>query len=92
MANLEIIDQIGPHIINDNLRIVKKSFKKGEKIEKHTHEGFNVSFVLAQGKADFEVGDEKKTLEGPVVLNFDGKEPISVEALTDIEVFVFLIG
>lgn len=81
----------GKHEVNDNLTIVRKELSAGDTIDRHNHEGYNVSFTLCQGKADIWINaEEKHTLTAPAVLNFDGKNTIEASVLEDAVAYIYL--
>lgn len=75
------------------LMVVHHGLKAGEKIPSHNHEGQNIFFTVVKGA--FRVylnGEEAHEMRPGMVLNFDGKNFISADALEDSEVFVYLVN
>ena len=76
----------------NNFKVVKKVINLGEKIPSHNHENEEIIFSVLKGKMEmFLNGEEKHILVPGDILQFDGKNFISGNALEDSEINITLI-
>lgn len=77
---------------DEKLMVVHHGLKAGDKIQPHNHPDEVIFFTVVKGKLNvFLNGEEKHEMVPGKVLNFDGTNFISADALEDSEVFVYLI-
>ena len=75
-----------------NFKLVKKIFKKNEKIDKHNHENEEIVFIVLKGKMEIFLNDTEKHILVPGnILQFDGINFINGSALEDSEISVILV-
>ena len=85
-------NKAGLCIDGSNFKVVKKSLKKDEIIEKHNHPEANVLFIVVKGEVNVFINEEEKhSLTPGIVLNFDGNNHINAKAIEESEAFVVLI-
>lgn len=77
---------------NNNYRIIKKTIRKGESINKHNHPEAEIIFTLVKGILLVSVDEQNNYLEVGECLHFDGNHYISAEAVQDSEIFIILIN
>ena len=88
---MKIINELGKAFENENLKIMHMMLKTGEKITPHNHPGYMIFFNVFNGNIDVKINDYINNLKGGDILNFDGENTISANAITDTEVYVYLL-
>ena len=77
---------------NSHGTVVRKALKKGEKIDRHNHEGEDIIFNVMQGAIKITLNDsEVHELKAGDTLVFNGKNFIAGEAIDDTLVVITLI-
>ena len=77
---------------NGHGKVVRKALKKGEKIDKHNHEGEDIIFNVMQGAIKVTLNDsEVHELKAGDTLVFNGKNFIAGEATDDALVVITLV-
>lgn len=77
---------------NGHGKVVRKALKKGEKIDKHNHEGEDIIFNVMQGAIKVILNDsEVHELKAGDTLVFNGKNFIAGEATDDALVVITLV-
>ena len=77
---------------NGHGKVVRKALKKGEKIDKHNHEGEDIIFNVMSGKITVTLNDgEVHELNAGDTLVFNGKNYISAVAGADTVVVITLV-
>ena len=77
---------------NGHGKVVRKALKKGEKIDKHNHEGEDIIFNVMSGKITVTLNDgEVHELNAGDTLVFNGKNYISAVAGVDTVVVIILV-
>ena len=77
---------------NGHGKVVRKALKKGEKIDKHNHEGEDIIFNVMQGAIKVTLNDsEVYELKAGDTLVFNGKNFIAGEATDDALVVITLV-
>lgn len=83
----------GRLIENKELMLVHLCLKASGKVPAHDHVGQDIFFTVVKGVAEVTLnGNEVHRLEPGAVLQFPGETTIAVEALTDMETFIYLIN
>ena len=77
---------------NSHGTVVRKALKKGEKIDRHNHEGEDIIFNVMQGAIKVTLNDsEVHELKAGDTLVFNGKSFIAGEATDDTLVVITLV-
>ncbi|QSH95055.1 cupin domain-containing protein [Treponema phagedenis] len=72
--------------------VARKTWKKGDTIPKHNHEGMDVIFSVIKGKVSAHINEaETHELTSGMLMYFDGKNYISGEILEDTMVHIVQI-
>ena len=87
---MKIINNLGKAYENENLKIMHFKLKAGENIMPHNHPGLLIFFNVFNGNIDVKINDNINNLKGGDILNFDGENTISANAISDTEVYVYL--
>lgn len=80
--NLRLLAPKG--LIDQGISVSKGNSRKGEMVSKHTHPGFELTYVI-RGKNIFRYGSEDYDLDGGDLIYFDGRTPHSVTAIEPVE-------
>lgn len=87
------LKEYGKIFYNEDLMLVHMNLKEGQTIPSHNHQGQEIFFMVVSGKVEVLLNEEEKyILEVKKVLNFKGEINISVKALEESDVFVYLIN
>lgn len=82
----------GKVFANSHGKVVRKALKKGEKIDRHNHEGEDIIFNVMQGAIKITLnGSEVHELKAGDTLVFNGKNFIAGEATDDTLVVITLV-
>ncbi|MDO4643572.1 MAG: cupin domain-containing protein [Cardiobacteriaceae bacterium] len=88
----KILNETGKVFTNEHGTVVRKRLKAGENIKRHNHEGDDVIFCVTQGQIRVTLNDsEEHLLKDGDVIQFNGKNYISAEAVNDTKVVITLI-
>lgn len=87
------LKEYGKIFDNEDLMLVHMNLKEGQTIPSHNHKGQEIFFMVVSGKVEVLLNEqEKHILEVKKVLNFKGEINISVKALEESDVFVYLVN
>ena len=88
----KVIIEHGQVVNNQDIMVVHLHLKEGETIPAHNHPGRQIFFTVVEGEVEVYL-DEKETypLAPKKVLEFDGEARISVKALKESDIFVYLV-
>lgn len=87
------IKEYGRVFDSEDLIVMHMALEKGHFIAPHDHKGQEIFFTVISGKVEVYL-DEKETyiMEPKKVLNFKGEARVSVKALEESDVFVYLVN
>jgi len=71
-------------LIEQGISVSKGESQKGEIVSEHTHEGFELTYII-KGKHIFRYGSKDYELDGGDLIYFDGRTPHSVIAFEPIQ-------
>lgn len=71
-------------------KTVRLSLDAGERVPQHDHPDRQVIFHVLTGVVELTLGDSRQELDTGHLVQFDGAQPISVEALENMQALIVL--
>ena len=88
----KVITEYGQVVNNQDIMVVHLHLKEGETIAPHNHPGRQIFFTVVEGEVEVYLNEEETyPLVPKKVLDFDGEARISVKALKESDIFVYLV-